>query len=254
MTLLDSIILGVVEGLTEFLPVSSTGHLILTSHILGIKQTDVHKTFEVAIQLGSILAVVLLYRKKLFSDLNLWKKLVVAFIPTGILGFLLYKIIKSLFSPYVVAFMLILGGIIFILIEKFYRRESHTICSVDDIPYTKAFLIGVFQSIAMIPGTSRSGATIIGGLLLGFDRKTAAEFSFLLAVPTMFVATGYDIFKNHHHFQIENWITLGTGFLTAFIFAIIAIKFFLNFLKRHTFIPFGIYRIVLGVVFFMFFL
>ncbi len=254
MTVFESVILGVIEGLTEFLPVSSTGHLILASHLLGIKQTEAHKTFEVAIQLGSILAVVFLYREKLFKDVQLWKKLIVAFIPTGILGFLLYKIIKSLFSPYVVAFMLILGGIVFILIEKFYRRETHTVRSLDDISYIKAFLIGVFQSLAMIPGTSRSGATIIGGLLLGFDRKTAAEFSFLLAVPTMFVATGYDVFKNYHHFQIENWITLGTGFFTAFVFAVIAIKFFLNFLKKHTFVPFGIYRIILGVLFFLFFL
>ncbi|MBK3332851.1 undecaprenyl-diphosphate phosphatase [Persephonella atlantica] len=254
MTVWESVLLGIIEGLTEFLPVSSTGHLILASHLLGIKQTEAHKTFEVAIQLGSILAVVFLYREKLFKDVQLWKKLIVAFIPTGILGFLLYKIIKSLFSPYVVAFMLILGGIVFILIEKFYRRQTHTVRSLDDISYTKAFLIGVFQSLAMIPGTSRSGATIIGGLLLGFDRKTAAEFSFLLAVPTMFVATGYDVFKNYHHFQIENWITLGTGFFTAFVFAVIAIKFFLNFLKKHTFVPFGIYRIILGVLFFLFFL
>ncbi len=254
MTVWESILLGIIEGLTEFLPVSSTGHLILVSHLLGIKQTEAHKTFEVVIQLGAILAVIFLYRERLFKDVQLWKKLIVAFIPTGVLGFFLYKLIKSLFSPYIVAFMLILGGIIFILIEKFYKNQTHTVRSLDDISYTKAFFIGVFQSLAMIPGTSRSGATIIGGLLLGFDRKTAAEFSFLLAVPTMFVATGYDIFKNYHHFQIENWVTLGTGFFTAFIFAVISIKFFLNFLKKYTFIPFGIYRIILGVLFFLFFL
>jgi len=252
--IVESIILGIVEGITEFLPVSSTGHLILASHIMGIQQTTTHKTFEVAIQLGSILAVVFLYRKRLFQDINLWKKLIIAFIPTGILGFALYKIIKSLFSPYVVAFMLISGGIIFILIEKFYKNKEYKIKSLDDISYLKAFFIGIFQSLAMIPGTSRSGATIIGGLLLGFDRKTAAEFSFLLAVPTMFVATGYDIFKNYREFQPDNWITLITGFTTAFIFAVISIKFLLNFLKNHSFIPFGIYRIVLGIVFFLFFL
>ncbi|WP_456465863.1 undecaprenyl-diphosphate phosphatase [Persephonella sp.] len=254
MGILESIILGIVEGITEFLPISSTGHLILVSHIMGIQQTTAHKTFEVAIQLGSILAVVFLYRDRIFKDIDLWKKLIVAFIPTGVLGFLLYKIIKSLFSPYVVAFMLILGGVIFILIEKFYTKKEHNIKSLEEIPYLKAFFIGVFQSLSMIPGTSRSGATIIGGLLLGFDRKTAAEFSFLLAVPTMFVATGYDIFKNYKHFQPENWITLATGFITAFIFAVISIKFLLGFIKKHTFIPFGIYRIIVGILFFLIFL
>jgi len=252
LSILDSIILGIVEGLTEFLPVSSTGHLILVSHLLGIEQTEAHKTFEVAIQLGSILAVVFLYREKLFRDVELWKKLIVAFIPTGILGFLLYKLIKSLFSPYIVSFMLILGGVVFIVVEWFYREREHDIKDINDIPYWKAFLVGVFQSLAMIPGTSRSGATIIGGLILGFDRKTAAEFSFLLAVPTMFVATAYDIFKNYDHFQVENWITLATGFITAFIFAVIAVKLFIDFIKRFSFVPFGIYRIVLGIVFLLF--
>ncbi|WP_457639721.1 undecaprenyl-diphosphate phosphatase [Persephonella sp.] len=254
MSVFESIILGIVEGLTEFLPVSSTGHLILVSHLMGIEQTEVHKTFEVVIQLGSILAVVFLYRDRLFKDFQLWKKLVIAFIPTGILGFILYKIIKSLFSPYVVAFMLILGGIVFLIVEKFYRREEHPVKSLDDIPYWKAFMVGVFQSLAMIPGTSRSGATIIGGLLLGFDRKTAAEFSFLLAVPTMFAATFYDVYKNYHHFQIDSWINLTAGFITAFIFAVVAVKTFIGFIKRFSFVPFGIYRIILGVVFLLFFI
>ncbi|SNZ06753.1 undecaprenyl-diphosphatase [Persephonella hydrogeniphila] len=255
MTVFESFILGVIEGLTEFLPISSTGHLILASHLMGIPQSDVHKTFEVVIQLGSILAVVFLYRNRLFKDIELWKKLIVAFIPTGFLGFVFYKTIKSFFdSPSTVAFMLIAGGVVFILIEMFYKEKEHQIRDLEDISYIKAFFIGVFQSIAMIPGTSRSGATIIGGLLLGFDRKTAAEFSFLLAVPTMFVATAYDLMKNYHHFETENWLNLGVGFITAFLFAVIAIKFFLRFIKTHTFIPFGIYRIVVGIVFFLFFL
>jgi len=248
LTVVEAIILGIVEGLTEFLPISSTGHLILVSSILGIKQTASHKAFEVAIQLGSILAVVFLYRKKVFKDIDLWKKLIIAFIPTGILGFLLYKLIKSFFNPYIVSFMLIVGGIVFILIEKFYKPKNQ-IDSLDKISFTKAFLIGVFQSIAMIPGTSRSGATIVGGLLLGFNRKTAAEFSFLLAVPTMFVATFYDIYKNYKEFQLDNWINLGVGFVVAFISAIISIKFFLRFVSKHSFIPFGIYRIIIGTLF-----
>ncbi len=249
MSIFDSIVLGIVEGITEFLPVSSTGHLILVSKLLGIEQTDVHKAFEVSIQLGSILAVIYLYRDKIFHSIDLWKKLIVAFIPTGVLGFLLYKLIKSLFSPYVVSVMLILGGIVFIFIELFYREKEHHIDKLDDIPYIKAFMIGVFQSFAMVPGTSRSGATIIGGLLLGLKRKTAAEFSFLLAVPTMLVATTYDILKNINSFQVDDVITLVVGFITAFIFAVITVKLFLRYISHHNFIPFGVYRIILGLIF-----
>ncbi len=254
MSVFESIILGIVEGITEFLPVSSTGHLILVSMLLGIEQTDVHKAFEVSIQLGSILAVVFLYHQKIFHSIDLWKRLIIAFIPTGTLGFLLYKLIKGLFSPYVVSVMLILGGIVFILIEIFYKEKEHHIDDINEIPYSKAFMIGLFQSLAMIPGTSRSGATIIGGLLLGLKRKTAAEFSFLLAVPTMFVATAYDIAKNFNSFQVDDFVTLGVGFITAFIFAVITIKVFLKFISSHNFIPFGIYRIILGIIFLLVFL
>jgi undecaprenyl-diphosphatase len=254
MTTIESFILGVVEGLTEFLPISSTGHLILASWLMGIKQTEIQKVFEVAIQLGSIFAVVFLYRDKLFSSRKLWERLIIAFIPTGILGFLLYKIIKSLFSPYIVAVMLIVGGIIFIIVELLYKEKEHHISNVEEIPYIKAFFIGIFQSFAMVPGTSRSGATIIGGLLLGLNRKTAAEFSFLLAVPTMFVATFYDVFKHINEFHVDNWINLLVGFFTAFVFAIISIKFFLSFISKYNFIPFGIYRIIIGIIFLIFIL
>ncbi len=254
MGIIEAIILGIIEGITEFLPVSSTGHLILTSTLMGIKQTDVHKAFEVSIQLGSILAVVFLYKEKIFHSIELWKRLIIAFIPTGALGFLLYKIIKGLFSPIVVSIMLILGGIVFIIIEKFYTEKEHSIKELEKIPYLKAFFIGVFQSLAMIPGTSRSGATIIGGLLLGLNRKTAAEFSFLLAVPTMLVATTYDTLKHFNEYHFDNWLTLGTGFITAFIFAVITIKLFLRFISTHNFIPFGIYRIIIGLLFLIFIL
>jgi undecaprenyl-diphosphatase len=250
--IVEDIILGILEGLTEFLPISSTGHLILASWIMGIKQTEAHKTFEVAIQLGSILSVVFLYKDVLFKNVNLWKKLIVAFIPTGTLGFLLYKLIKSLFSPVIVAIMLILGGIVFLVVEKFYKEENHKINSIDEISYKTAFFIGLFQSLAMIPGTSRSGATIIGGLILGLTRKTSAEFSFLLAVPTMFVATFYDIYKHHNEFQLDNWINLGVGFITAFIFGIVSIKLLLKFVSSYSFVPFGIYRIFIGLIFLFF--
>ena len=250
MDLFEAAVLGVVEGLTEFLPVSSTGHLILVSTLLGIKQTDFQKTFEVVIQLGSILAVVFLFHKRLFSDLELWKRIIVAFIPTGALGFLLYKFIKGyLFNPLVVSVMLILGGVAFILAEYWLKKHPPRYSDEDQIPYWKAFAIGLFQSLAMVPGTSRSGATILGGLLLGLDRKTAAEFSFLLAVPTMLAATGYDLFKHHGEFNFSNWFLLAVGFISAFISAYVVVKWFLSFIKSHTFIPFGIYRIVVGILF-----
>jgi undecaprenyl-diphosphatase len=246
---LQAFILGVVEGLTEFLPVSSTGHLILASTLMGLQQTDTQKAFEVAIQLGSIMAVVFLYFERL-KDIQLLKKLIVAFIPTGIIGFVLYKLIKSLFSPFVVVFTLVLGGIILIAIEYYHRNKEYSIKTVDQIDYKKAFLIGLFQSVSMVPGTSRSGATIIGGLLLGLNRKTAAEFSFLLAVPTMFVATFYDVYKNHSNFNVADWSNLLIGFFTAFVFAILSIKFLLRFVSTHNFIPFGIYRIILGILYY----
>ncbi|GAB6072812.1 undecaprenyl-diphosphatase UppP [Venenivibrio stagnispumantis] len=250
MNTIEAFILGVVEGLTEFLPISSTGHLILVSTLLGIVQTENQKAFEVAIQLGSIMAVVFLYFERLIKDKELIKRILIAFIPTGILGFLLYKIIKSFFNPFVVVFMLFIGGIILILIELYHKNKDYPIKSVNQISYGKAFLIGIFQSFAMIPGTSRSGATIVGGLILGLERKLAAEFSFLLAVPTMFMATFYDIFKHHNDFNFSDWQNLIVGFITAFIFAILSIKFLLKFISNHNFIAFGIYRIIVAILFY----
>ncbi len=252
MDLFSALILGVVEGVTEFLPVSSTGHLILASKLMGIEQTDVHKTFEVVIQLGSILAVIFAFKDKIFHSIELWKRLIVGFIPTAILGFTLYKIIKSLFAPETVAYMLIAGGIVFIVIEKFYKEKEHHVSHVEEVSYKQAFMIGLFQSLAMVPGTSRSGATIIGGLLIGLKRKTATEFSFLLAVPTMLAATAYDILKHHSEFDFSDAQALGVGFVTAFIVALAIIRWFLAFIKKHTFIPFGIYRILIGLVFLTF--
>ena len=249
MDIIQSFILGVVEGVTEFLPVSSTGHLILTSKLLGLSQTDFQKSFEVIIQLGSILAVIFVFKDRIFRDLNLWKKLIVGFIPTGILGFTLYKIIKSLFAPSTVAYMLIIGGIAFLLVEYFYKEKEHHVADVRDISYKQAFLIGLFQSLAMVPGTSRSGSTIIGGLLVGVKREPATEFSFLLAVPTMLAATGYDTLKHYKEFDFSNVLVLAVGFITAFIVAVIIIKWFLGFIKKHTFVPFGIYRIIIGTIF-----
>lgn len=244
-----SVILGIVEGITEFLPISSTGHLILSSKLMGLEQTDFLKTFEVAIQFGSILAIVVMYFKKLLKNRSLWGKLIVGFIPTGILGLTLYKLIKDLFSPNVVAYMLIVGGVVFLIIEKFYHQEDHHLQNVEDVSYKQAFFIGLFQSLAMIPGTSRSGSTIIGGLLLGLSRKCAAEFSFLLAIPTLFAATFYDVYKNHTLFESAQMAYMLTGGTVAFMTSLIVIKVFMKFISRFSYVSFGIYRILLGMIF-----
>lgn len=250
MDLIYAIVLGIVEGLTEFLPVSSTGHLILTSKLLGIQQDMFHKTFEVIIQLGSILAVIFVFWERLFKNsLELWVKLAIGFLPAGILGFLLYDLIKMLFAPITTSIMLIVGGIAFIVIEIFYKEKEHHTKEITEISYKQSFLIGIFQALAMIPGTSRSGATIIGGLLLGCNRKVATEFSFLLALPTMIIASGYSAYKNYAVFNADNLLILAVGFVVAFLSALIAIKMFLGFVSRFNFIPFGIYRIILGIAF-----
>jgi undecaprenyl-diphosphatase len=254
MNILDAIILGIVEGVTEFLPISSTGHMILVSYLLGLKQNSFEKTFEIAIQLGAILAVVSIYREKLTHNLELWKKLIVAFIPTGIIGLALHHYVEKLFNPFVVSVALIFWGVVFIVIELLYKEKEHHVSEPEKISYLKAAMIGIFQSLAMVPGTSRSGATIIGGLLLGMKRVAATEFSFLLAIPTMFAATGFEVVKNFKEFTPEGGIALLVGFATALIFAYISVKWLLNFIKTHTFIPFGIYRIVIGFLFLKLFL
>ncbi len=253
MTLFDALFLGALEGVTEFLPVSSTGHLILASQLLGLEQTNAHKAFEVAIQLGSILAVLFLYAKDLIKDKTLWIKLAVAFIPTGVLGFLFYKQIKSLFGVETVSIMLIAGGIIFLIVE-YFRRDKAIDSGKDlsELTYKEAFFIGIFQSLSMIPGTSRSGATIIGGLFLGLKRKSAAEFSFLLAIPTMMIATAYDLIKHRHEMIVDDYSMLAVAFVTAFVFAFFTVKLFVGFVSRHTFVPFAIYRIIVGLIFFYF--
>ncbi len=249
MTIFDSLLLGAVEGITEFLPISSTGHLIVVSSFLGLEQTNAHKTFEVAIQLGSILAVLFLFAKRLLVDKMLWLKIFIAFLPTAIFGFLFYKTIKALFGPESVAIMLIIGGFIFLIVEYFRRNHDDSKDkTIDDLTIKEALTIGLFQSLSMVPGTSRSGATMIGGLFAGLSRKSAAEFSFLLAIPTMFVATFYDLYKNRNEMIIDDYSLLAVGFVTAFIVAFFTVKAVMNFLTTHTFIVFGIYRIIFGIL------
>lgn len=249
MDLITAAVLGIVEGVTEFLPISSTGHMILAGRLMGLEPTEFLKSFEIAIQLGAIGAVVSLYWRSLTLDLEAIKRIVVAFIPTAILGLLLYKIVKHVLlgSAVIVLWSLALGGAFLILFELFHKEREGPTDTVTGISYPQAFVIGVFQSIAIIPGVSRAAATIVGGLILGIRRKTIVEFSFLLAVPTMAAATALDLLKSGAAFTGDQVAALAVGFLTAFIVALGAIKFLLAFIKTHSFIPFGAYRIILAL-------
>lgn len=258
MDFLQAIILGIVEGLTEFLPISSTGHLVLASNLMRIAQTDFVKTFEIAIQSGAILSVIFLYWRKLLARGTLAKHVAVAFIPTAAVGFLLYKLIKQYLigNSSVVLISLFVGGILLIAVELLFKRrtENRQLSIVNhqsDFSYEKAFIIGLFQSIAVVPGVSRSAATIVGGMLLGLDRTTATEFSFLLAVPTMLAATTLDLKRSSFNFNANEWISLGVGFVVSFFVALAAIKWLLKYVRTHTFIPFGVYRIVLSILYFL---
>lgn len=252
LSIFHAFVLGIVEGLTEFLPVSSTAHLDLARHALKLEPTEYIKSFEIIIQLGAILSVVVLYWKKFFNWETL-AKLVVAFIPTGILGLTLYKVIKSqlLGNMTVMLTALIIGGVLLILFERYHNKEESEV-DFSEITYKRALLIGLFQSVAMVPGVSRSAATIVGGSMIGISKRTIVEFSFMLAVPTMAAATLLDLFQNYENLS-TNFPALAVGFVVSFITAIVAIKSFLAFVKKKAFSAFGWYRIVLAVVFFFLF-
>ena len=243
MSFLEALILAIVEGITEFLPVSSTGHMIIASAVMGINESSFVKIFEVNIQFGAILSVVVLYWKRFFQSLDFYYKLLVAFIPAAIIGFLLGDFIDSLLeNVWVVATSLLIGGIILLFVDKWFQSSNE-----EKVDYKKALAIGFFQCIAMIPGVSRSAATIIGGMAQGLNRKTAAEFSFFLAVPTMFAASAYKMLKGYKEITTDNLDILLFGNLVAFIVAMLAIKFFISFLTKYGFKVFGWYRIVLGL-------
>lgn len=245
MSIWQAIILAVIEGITEFLPVSSTGHMIIASSFMGISHLEFTKMFTVNIQFGAILSVVVLYWKRFFQSTDFYFKLFVAFIPAAVLGFLLNDIIDSMLeNVVVVAISLLVGGIILVFID----RITNDTISEREISYFDALKIGFFQCIAMIPGVSRSASTIIGGMLQGLSRKQAAEFSFFLAVPTMAAAGGYKLLKTYDTIQTEDIKILLLGNLVAFVVAMLAIKFFISFLTKYGFKIFGYYRIVLGLV------
>ena len=253
MDFLQAIILSIVEGISEFLPISSTGHLILASEILKISQTEFVKSFEVIIQLGAILAVVVLYGKRLLENKKLWPKIFAAFVPTAIVGFILYKLIKQflLGNTAVTLWALLIGGIILLFIERFYKEQPHHLDKAENLSYKKAFLIGLIQSISVIPGVSRSASTILGGLFVGLKRKTAVEFSFFLAIPTMAAATGLDLLKSGFSFSATEWEILAVGFVGTFLTALLAVKYFLRYIEHHTFVGFGIYRIIVAILFWL---
>ncbi|UYQ93290.1 undecaprenyl-diphosphate phosphatase [Chitinophaga horti] len=251
MSILEAVIIAIVEGLTEFIPVSSTGHMIIASAIMGINKDEFTKLFEVCIQLGAILAVVVLYWKKFFdfTRLQFYIRLIFAVLPALILGYLLGDYIDAaLENPMVVAIMLVLGGIVLLFVDKWFNKPE--IDSEEKISYFQAIRIGLFQCLALLPGVSRSAATIIGGMQQKMTRSAAAEFSFFLAVPTMAAATGYKILKHHELLTSnpDNWKLLAIGNVVAFIVAMLAIKFFIGALKKYGFKMWGYYRIVVGLI------
>lgn len=258
MLLLKAILMGLVEGVSEFLPISSTGHLIIAGELLGFLDQELRSVFMVAIQLGAILAVCWLYRQKLAhvtvgvvrGDAASWRfaiNLLIAFLPAALLGLLFYSLIKGvLFFPVPVAGALILGGFVIIWAER--RTHVVRIHEVDDMRWRDALLVGCAQCFALIPGTSRSGATIIGGLLIGLSRKAATEFSFFLAIPTMFAATIYDVYKHRALFHADDVLLLVAGFVAAFLAALLTVKALVGFVAKHSFLPFAWYRIGFGLL------
>ena len=244
MTILEVIILAFVEGLTEFIPVSSTGHLILASHFMKIEPSEFSKAFDVIIQFGAIFAVLFLYHKRLKWDFEFYKKLFIAFLPAAVIGFIFKnKIDELLESTAVVAWALIIGGVILIFVDQFFKNQTKSEPNAKD-----SLTIGFFQCLAMVPGVSRSAATIVGGQVMGLTRAKAAEFSFLLAIPTLGAATSYKLWKVRALIHGDQVLNLSLGVILSFVFALIAIKFFISFVNKYGFRAFGVYRIVIGAV------
>ncbi len=256
MTLIQAIILGIVEGITEFLPISSTGHMILVSTLLRIPQTEFTKTFEIVIQLGAIMAIAFLYAKTLLTKRTLWLPLIAAFVPTSIIGFIAYKAVKQflLGNPMVTVVALGAGGIAFYVIEYILKKQVPKTIMIEKITLPQALLIGVGQSVSIIPGVSRAAASIFTGMLIGLSRQTAVEFSFLLAIPTMIAASALDIIKSKPFIDSAFILPVIIGTIVAFITAMITVKLFLRYVQSHTFLPFAIYRIFLAIGFWFFIL
>jgi len=256
MTFFEAVALGLVEGITEFLPISSTAHLMMFARVLGLENSDFLKSFDIVIQFGAIVAVIVLFGPLFITHRNLWKKILIAFLPTAVIGFLLYQFIKVylLGNLAIAAWSLAIGGAILIIVERFLVKKANTPkTTLENISNKQAFIIGVCQSVAIIPGVSRSAATIIPALLLGTSRVAAAEFSFLLAVPTIAAASGYELVKNVNVISGNTFI-LFVGFITSLIASLISIKLFISFVQKFSFTAFGVYRIIVAVLFIFLFL
>lgn len=255
MSILHTLILSVVEGITEFLPVSSTGHLILASKLLNLPQTEFVKSFEIIIQLGAIMAVVAIYFKKLAGNKELYPKILAAFLPSAVIGFILYKLIKQYLigNSQIVLISLFIGGILLIVLEKLLAGiKIKNDLTVEQLNLKQCLLIGLSQTVSMVPGVSRAASTIIGGMAVGLSRSSAVEFSFLLAVPTMAAATGLDLLKSYQYFSGQDIKMLILGFILSFISAKIAVEWLIKFMKNHSLAAFGVYRIALAIAFWIF--
>ena len=253
MNIIDALVFAIVEGITEFLPISSTGHLILTSKLISLDQTEFLKTFEIFIQLGAILSVIVLYKDLLMKNRLVWRNILAGFLPTAIIGFVLFKIIKTflLGNLYVTLIALFLGGVLLIFLEKLHKPKSSDIATIDKLSIKTSILIGLCQSVSVIPGVSRSAASILGAMFLGVKRETAVEYSFLLAIPTMLAASGLDLVKSEFDFSANELTVLFVGFMGSFIVALLAVKYFIKYIRKHSFAVFGMYRIVLALVFWL---
>ena len=255
MSIIQTLILSIVEGITEFLPISSTGHLILVSKLLDISQTQFVKSFEIIIQLGAIMAIVVLYFNKLIENKKIYPKILAAFVPSAIIGFVLYKFIKQYLigDPQIVLTSLFIGGILLIILERILAKiKIKNDLTIEELNLKSCLLVGLSQTVSMIPGVSRAAATIIGGISVGLSRSNAVEFSFLLAVPTMAAATGLDLIKSYQYFSPQDVKLLIVGFIVSFISAKIAVEWLIKFMKNHSLAAFGVYRIILAIAFWIF--
>ncbi len=250
MNILHALFLGIIEGFTEFLPISSTAHIVLAGKLLALPETEFLKSFLIVIQFGSILAVVALYAKRLLTDLETVKKVITAFLPTALIGFVLYKLIKGFFleNTALILIMLFLGGVGLILFERWAKNQNFTKTDLRTISYRDALVIGLAQSLAVVPGVSRAAATIVSGMFLKIDRGTMVQFSFLLAIPTMCAAAGYDLLKSAPAFSPGEFHLLAIGFISSFLAALLGIRFLLRFIAHHDFTGFGVYRVIIAVL------
>lgn len=251
MNLLQALILGAIEGFAEFLPISSTAHLTLAARLLHLAESDFLKSFIIIIQFGAVLAIFWLYRRTFIRKWEINKKVLIAFLPTALIGFALYKLIKGflLGNTTIALWALLIGGVGLVAFEWWYKRRPAGGQGLERMSTAQAALIGLAQSLAVVPGVSRSAATIVGGLALGLERRAIVEFSFLLAVPTLAAATGYDLYKSASAFSLGQVHLLAIGFTSAFICALLGVKFLLNYVQRNTFTAFGIYRIIVALIF-----